>query len=492
MFQEEDRTEIGVIIQECQGKGLAHMVRIIHLPLTVIELETLAISKALQFDADLSLEDVTPEGVSKITINALNADSQSLESFGLLSHDVKCFASLFHYIKFSHVHREGLLYSYVKRNDNGVAHSLAKNALCIPDFQVWMEDVPSHIGNDKEIYVPKWYQSLGMDQRVEQLEQNVSSLVSGQQQLIEKMADIYAKISELSSRREAQLWYQLLQQETDTTTWATFKTGLLARYGPTQFYDHFGELTKLQQTSTVKEYQSRFEQLLAKVGYLPPPRQVSCFVSRLKESIKADVLAGRPLDLTTAIGLARLFEARKNSLRRPPVTSQTVARTNPITSKEKGGYWSPMPVRRLSPAELKERRDRGLCYNCNEKFSPGYRCKKLFLIEACTTEEDGDVSMELELEEEQETPSISLHAISGDHAPETMKVSGKIGSVPAMVLLDSGSSHNFISESLAQKLVLQPAQEKKIRVMVASGERLTNPVMSGAGDGGSDDEMLVG
>ena len=83
---------------------------------------------------------------------------------------------------------------------------------------------------------------------------------------------------------EAQLWYQLLQQETDTTTWATFKTGLLARYGPTQFYDHFGELTKLQQTSTVK-YQSRFEQLLAKVGYLPPPRKVSCFVSGLKESI---------------------------------------------------------------------------------------------------------------------------------------------------------------------------------------------------------------
>ena len=37
------------------------------------------------------------------------------------------------------------MYSHVKRNDNGVAHSLAKNALCIPDLQVWMEGVPSHI-----------------------------------------------------------------------------------------------------------------------------------------------------------------------------------------------------------------------------------------------------------------------------------------------------------------------------------------------------------
>ena len=131
---------------------------------------------------------------------------------------------------------------------------------------------------------------------------------------------------------------------------------------------------------------------------------------------------GQPLDLTTAIGLARLFKARNNSLRRPPVTSQTVARTNPITSKEEGGFRSPMPVRRFSPAELKERRDKALCYNCNEKFAPGHRCKKLFFIEACTTEEDGGVSMELELEEEQETPGISLHAISGDHVPETMKV----------------------------------------------------------------------
>ena len=98
MFQKEDRAGIGVIIRECQGKGLAHMVGIIPLPLTIIELETLVISKALQFDVDLSLEDVTIKGVLEIAMNALNADSQSLESFGLLSRDVKCFASLFHCI----------------------------------------------------------------------------------------------------------------------------------------------------------------------------------------------------------------------------------------------------------------------------------------------------------------------------------------------------------------------------------------------------------
>ena len=85
MFQEEDRAGIGVIIRDCQGKGLAHMVEIIPHTLTVMELETLATSKALQLDADLNLKDVIPKGDSKIAINDLNADSHSLESFGLLS-----------------------------------------------------------------------------------------------------------------------------------------------------------------------------------------------------------------------------------------------------------------------------------------------------------------------------------------------------------------------------------------------------------------------
>ena len=40
-----------------------------------------------------------------------------------------------------------LLYSHVKRNNNRVAHNLTSNALCIPDVQIWMEDVPSHIGS---------------------------------------------------------------------------------------------------------------------------------------------------------------------------------------------------------------------------------------------------------------------------------------------------------------------------------------------------------
>jgi len=79
---------------------------------------------------------------------------------------------------------------------------------------------------------------------------------------------------------------------------------------------------------------------------------------------------------------------------------------------------------------LKDRRDRGLCFNCDEKFSQGHRCKKLFLIEGVYEEEDEHSSPtgvgEVEEEEEFEIPEISLHAISGVPTPQTMRISGTI------------------------------------------------------------------
>ena len=75
------------------------------------------------------------EGDSLGLIQALKSEERSLSPMGLLIEDVKVFASNF--VRF--------LYSHIKRNGNRIAHSLARNALCILNFQVWMEDVTSHI-----------------------------------------------------------------------------------------------------------------------------------------------------------------------------------------------------------------------------------------------------------------------------------------------------------------------------------------------------------
>ena len=38
-------------------------------------------------------------------------------------------------------------------------------------------------------------------------------------------------------------------------------------------------------------------------------------------------------------------------------------------------------VRRLSKAEMEDRRSKGSCFNCNERFTVGQKCKRLFYVE---------------------------------------------------------------------------------------------------------------
>ena len=68
-------------------------------------------------------------------IQALRENTQPLTPTGLQIEDVRKFSQNF----------DELLYSHTKRDGNAVTHSLVKYALSIPDFLVWMKDVPSYI-----------------------------------------------------------------------------------------------------------------------------------------------------------------------------------------------------------------------------------------------------------------------------------------------------------------------------------------------------------
>ncbi|KAA8531815.1 hypothetical protein F0562_006468 [Nyssa sinensis] len=132
----------------------------------------------------------------------------------------------------------------------------------------------------------------------------------------------------------------------------------------------------------------------------------------------------------------------------------------------------------MMPTKLQDRRNKGLCYNCDEKVKPGHRCKKLFVIEACLDEDDGDLIMEEDCEDENqlvETLEISLHAINGVRSAETMRIQGSLRQVAVYALIDSGSTHNFMSEKLAKKVCLKPQLGGNLRVTVASGEQLESP-----------------
>ncbi|TYH96295.1 hypothetical protein ES332_A12G167400v1 [Gossypium tomentosum] len=96
---------------------------------------------------------------------------------------------------------------------------------------------------------------------------------------------------------------------------------------------------------------------------------------------------------------------------------------------------------------MAERRAKGLCYNCDESYSMGHRCKRLFWIEVPDIEDKQDDKVD-DLE-------ISLHAIRGTCNSSTMQLPAKVSGKTVLVFVDSGSTHNFLREGLVPRLGLK-------------------------------------
>jgi hypothetical protein len=119
---------------------------------------------------------------------------------------------------------------------------------------------------------------------------------------------------------------------------------------------------------------------------------------------------------------------------------------------------------------MDERREKGLCFNCDNKYSKGHKCgeKKLFYID-CEEEEDQELEPSQDLDLEETTPMISCHALVDISTPQTLKIQGYIKNKKVTMLIDSGSTHNFINYKLAKDLNCFVFPAPEFQVMIADG-----------------------
>jgi hypothetical protein len=120
-----------------------------------------------------------------------------------------------------------------------------------------------------------------------------------------------------------------------------------------------------------------------------------------------------------------------------------------------------------------------LCYNCDAKWQYGHKClnPKLFRLDGIEElAENPTLEMEEDLMEVsyKEKPKIFLHAIIGSNHPNTMRLIGWIGSHKIIVLVDNGSTHNFLDSSVGKKLKVSISKEQRIKVKVANGEEVVS------------------
>ena len=128
----------------------------------------------------------------------------------------------------------------------------------------------------------------------------------------------------------------------------------------------------------------------------------------------------------------------------------------------------------LSPVELALHLEKGLCFNCDEKFSRGHKCTpSLFLF--VTEEEEGshepDLLTIVSSLDELPPAQINLHALSHG-ALETLRAIGLIGDHRVHILIDGGSTHNFLQQALISTLGLSPQNMSPLKVTVGIGEEL--------------------
>ncbi|GJX89120.1 reverse transcriptase [Tanacetum coccineum] len=186
-----------------------------------------------------------------------------------------------------------------------------------------------------------------------------------------------------------------------------------------------GWLFRVQQFFVIDQSnQDKFEMLLNKVD-LSESQAVCMFMGGLKSEVGMPLRLFKPATMKDVSCLAKMQEA-------------TVALTKP-----KPQY----------------------SYNISKVLNLG----KYMPIEVMEDEEFVDCSQNME-----ERPQISLNALSGVNAYKTMRIRGYLGKQLLHILMDSGSTHNFLAMAAARRMGCQLRKTVPLEVSVANGNQMVS------------------
>jgi hypothetical protein len=186
-------------------------------------------------------------------------------------------------------------------------------------------------------------------------------------------------------------------------------------------------LVNLKQKGLVVEHIQQFQKLSLRVKNIPTDNLLDLFMGTLKDNIQHELRILEPTSLEKAFKLARRVESKNMAMTTKRFPSNAYSENNAPSSN------LPKPTG-LMPQQMDEGRAKGLCFNCDRKYSKGHKCgeNKLFYID-CEEEEEKEQETREEkenkiLEEKKEetfeeiTPTISCNVSEGITTPQTLKI----------------------------------------------------------------------
>lgn len=178
-------------------------------------------------------------------------------------------------------------------------------------------------------------------------------------------------------------WFYQVSLEDREITWEHFVELVSTRFGELKETQVFTEFSKLRVKGSLEEYIQRFTQLKSHLlmfqrGNYDEPYFINSFISGLSEEMRQCFLINTPTSLGLTIETARMHEAtmegaarRHRYMARPPNSYNSTPVKRPLpTSPQPFSSPNPpahtlQPIKKiLSTAEMRARREKGLCYNC--------------------------------------------------------------------------------------------------------------------------------
>jgi hypothetical protein len=132
-----------------------------------------------------------------------------------------------------------------------------------------------------------------------------------------------------------------------------------------------------------------------------------------------------------------------------------------------------------------ERQLKFLCYNCDDKYFPRHKCKEQNIFMAISedvSEDDVEAPLVVASPEaiDMTAPSnpievkliISLNSLTGFFAPQALELIGYIKHQKVIILVDSGSTHNFIHRRISQETNCYICFVNNFQIMIANGRSM--------------------
>lgn len=226
------------------------------------------------------------------------------------------------------------------------------------------------------------------------------------------------KIAAIHLQGRASQWHHMYMKSRltrEVPNWEEYVRAFSTRFDTSQYEDPMSELMYLRQTGSIQEYLDRFDELMNCLE-LTDQYAISCLLGGMNPEIAMRIKMFQPKTLQDVIGLAKMQEqvlqlSSKRSNHTPPATSSynrptytppkppNISSPRPTTSTSNHSYSQPtrtypiathrpntnatsmrssnspiIPSKRLTNQEVDERRAKGQCFWCDEKYSRDHKC----------------------------------------------------------------------------------------------------------------------